>query len=177
MKYSRGVICVALLGAVVGCSWRRTPVQVVSDSASIMALVGDWEGDYSSTETGRNGTISFHLATAKDTAYGDVFMIPRAEPARVVDQDRVRDAYVRVQGPAEPLKIRFVRLESGHVSGILDEYKDPTCGCTLITTFDGNFRDANTIEGTFTTRGTTAGHQPAAGRWKVTRQRLSRRPN
>ena len=171
MKHLRGLMLVASLGAVAGCSWKQSPVQLIGDSASIVALVGSWDGDYSSAETGRAGTISFRLASEKDTAYGDVFMVPRAQPRAGVDPDRARDGHANVPATAEPLKIRFVRLESGRVSGTLDPYKDPNCGCTLITTFDGGFTNRNTIEGTFYTRGTDAGHQATAGRWKVTRQR------
>jgi hypothetical protein len=33
----------------------------------------------------------------------------------------------------QPLAIRFVFVTSDEVSGVLDPYRDPDCGCTLTT--------------------------------------------
>lgn len=79
--------------------------------------------------------------------------------------------------PAQPtnelLTIRFVRVDGGRVSGALDPYHDPVCGCPLETTFTGRLVDASTIEGTFVSRG-PPGHRTANGRWRVTRSKESR---
>ena len=60
------VVSVTVLTA---CAWKRTPVPVISDSGSTALLVGAWSGEYSSRDTGRSGSITFEMATEKDTAY------------------------------------------------------------------------------------------------------------
>lgn len=151
------------------CSWRRTPVPVISDAESVAALVGNWAGEYSSGQTGRSGNITFQLASDKDTAYGDVIMIPRAQAVQIPTRDPSQVSAARPQAAAEPLAIRFVRMEGGIVYGTLSPYNDPECGCRVTTTFTGQFTSPNTIEGKYTTRGTDFGHAASEGRWKVTR--------
>ena len=160
------LLCLVVASA---CSLRQTPVPVISDAGSTAALVGDWAGEYSSSQTGRSGSITFQLASQKDTAYGDVIMIPRTQAVQIPTRDPSQVSGVRPQAAAEPLTIRFVQLEGGTVSGTLSPYKDPECGCPVTTTFTGKFTGPNTIEGKYTTRGTGFGHIPAEGIWKVTR--------
>jgi len=131
---------------------------------------GTWSGQYSSEETGRSGSITFELASAKDTAYGDVLMVPRTHAVPPVPSEHPALPITQANNPSEPLTIRFVRMSGGSVSGTLDPYNDPDCGCRVITTFAGRFTDSTTIEGTYSTQGTGIGHQPSAGQWKVTRQ-------
>jgi len=64
-----------------------------------------------------------------------------------------------------------LRKEGGNLSGTLDPYQDPDCVCTVITTFQGTFRDARTIEGTFSTVPSKPGGKVTGGKWKVTRVR------
>ena len=65
------------------------------------------------------------------------------------------------------LRIAFVRVAGGAVSGTLDPYTDPDCKCTVQTTFTGTLR-GTTIEGTFVTRGSQLPNEQS-GRWRVTR--------
>jgi hypothetical protein len=169
MTYKKTAMVLTLAAATMACGWRRTPVPVLADSESIAALVGNWVGEYSSSETGRSGSITFDLASAKDTAYGDVVMVPRVQAAQFPIQGRPETAGPRPQAASEPLRIRFVRLEGGRISGTLAPYIDPDCGCRVVTTFDGRFINPNTIEGKYTTRGSELYHETASGRWKVTR--------
>ena len=168
MKTLRHSLMLVLLIAS-ACSWRRTPVPVLSESGSVTALVGDWDGEYSSNQTGRSGSITFQLANEKDTAYGDVIMIPRSQAVQVPTHDPSQISGTRPPIATEPLTIRFVRMEGDIVSGTLSPYNDPECGCRVITTFTGKLTSPNTIEGKYTTRGASLGHVPAEGRWKVTR--------
>jgi hypothetical protein len=170
MRHDKSIAMIALALSAVACGWRRTPVPVISDSYSIRALVGNWSGLYSSEETGRSGSIMFELASDKDTAYGDVVMIPRSNVVASFSSEHPGTAITPVQKPGEPLTIRFVRMSGGSVSGTLAPYDDPDCACRVVTTFAGRFTDANTIEGTYLTQGTSIGYQPSAGQWKVTRQ-------
>ena len=170
MKYSRIAVLVALASVATACSPKQTPVPLVVTSGSVAALVGDWAGEYSSTETGRSGSIMFQLSSVGDTAHGDVVMVPRMRALQVPAQERQPIA-ADARALPEPLTIRFVQLDGGRVSGSLAPYADPACGCTVNTTYEGRFTDADTIEGTYRTLGVRPGHEPTAGRWKVTRQR------
>ena len=67
----RGATLAALLLGT-GCSYQGTPVPVAGDTN---LLAGEWDGTYSSQETGRAGSIIFHLKAGTDSAYGDVLMI------------------------------------------------------------------------------------------------------
>jgi hypothetical protein len=49
------------------------------------------------------------------------------------------------------LRIRFVRVDGGKVSGTLQPYRDPDCGCSVYTTFEGTV-EGDVIEGTFVAR-------------------------
>lgn len=171
MRYNKSIAMIILAASALGCGWRRTPVPVISDSGSVEALVGTWSGLYNSEETGRSGSIVFELASNKDTAYGDVLMVPKTNvipPVPTAEHPGM--PITQAQKPGQPLTIRFVRMSGGSVTGVLDPYNDPDCGCRVVTTFAGRFTDSNTIEGTYSTKGTSIGHQPSAGQWKVTRQ-------
>jgi len=169
MRNLERAIVLALLLPVAACTWRRTPVPLLSDSGSTALLVGSWAGDYSSAETGRSGNISFELASEKDTAYCDVVMIPKIQTFRVATQEHPEVRMVRPETLTEPLRIRFIRLGEGRLTGRLDPYTDPECGCQVSTTFEGRFTNDNVIEGTYVTKGDGV-YQTTSGRWKVQRE-------
>jgi hypothetical protein len=169
MKYPRIAIALAMTLAVAACGWRRTPVPIVSETGSTALLVGSWAGEYSSPQTGRSGSISFDLASEKDTAYCDVVMIPKAQTFRITSLERPDVPLARPEILSEPLRIRFIRLGEGRLTGTLEPYTDPECGCKVTTTFQGRFTSQNVIEGTYTTKSEGV-HQETAGRWKVTRE-------
>jgi hypothetical protein len=162
-------ITLALLAslATLACASKPQAIPLSADPQNLNALVGNWSGDYNSDVTGRSGSIVFKLSAGKDTAFGDVVMVPRA--ATQVQASPDRGQTVAVQPSSQVLSIRFARLEGGSVSGVMNPYTDPSCGCTVQTTFTGKLTDTDTIEGTFTTSGSGL---PVAqtGRWKVKRQ-------
>jgi hypothetical protein len=140
---------------------------VVADQAGLLQLAGEWHGYYDSPVVDRRGTIIFKLEAGRDTANGDVTMVPRGwtRPLGPADHPAAaaRDAPV-----PEVLRIRFVRVEYGVVSGTLQPYKDPDCGCAVYTTFTGRLLE-DVIEGTFTAR---PAHGPAyEGSWRVQRKK------
>jgi hypothetical protein len=154
-------VSLATLGA---CGGSPAPVPLVGQPAEVSQLAGEWYGEYSSAESGRNGSIVFKLTAGSDTATGDVVMTPRMPAQSVTGQPPVGQ-----QVPvAQALTIRFVRVAAGEVSGALAPYTDPTCGCTLHTTFVGRLR-ADTLQGTYTSL-----HEQTRnvqhGRWRVVRQ-------
>ena len=157
---------VFLMVALSACSASRSPVPLVAASPDVSALVGEWAGDYSSAESGRSGSISFTLRSARDTAFGDVIMIPAAG-ARPLMPYRQQSPGVNQTPETTVLTIRFVRVQEGLVSGTLDPYADPQTGARLFTTFSGELK-GNTIDGTYTTR--LPSGETQTGRWSVQRR-------
>ena len=163
-RHSLSLLLAALATA---CVSSPAPVPVVGAAVDLALLAGEWSGTYESPATERRGTIIFNLDAGRDTAHGDVTMIPRGwtqplgpaqDPAAVA-----RDAPI-----PEVLKIRFVRLEGGKLSGTLDPYRDPDSGGAVYTTFTGTLKD-DIIEGTFTAR--PADGRPYNGTWRATRKK------
>ena len=132
-----------------------------------MALAGEWDGTYEADDGSRGGSIDFHLKAGQDTATGDVLMVP-------TDWGRPVEAYDRPAGavadgtPPRTLTIRFVRVQGGQVSGRLDPYRDPSCGCRLLTTFRGQLKD-DKLAGTYETYHEEAG-RTVTGKWRAERK-------
>jgi hypothetical protein len=149
------------------CAANQTPVPVVGSSADITALAGEWVGDYSSTQSGRSGSITFTLRAAADSAFGDVVMIPVGwgRPLAPWRGETPPTAPPRPQ--PEVLTINFVRVEQGHVTGTLAPYADPQTGERLVTTFARTL-SGNTITGTYATR--LPSGETQTGRWTAQRK-------
>jgi hypothetical protein len=149
------------------CAARQTPVPVVGTARDVATLAGEWVGDYSSSESGRSGSITFTLRAAGDSAFGDVVMIPVGWGRPLVPWrgQNTPDAAARPQ--SEVLTINFVRVEQGLVSGTLLPYADPQTGERLVTTFGGELK-GSTITGTYTTH--LPSGQTQTGRWTVQRK-------
>lgn len=155
-----GLVVATLAG--LGCSWQGTPVPISGDLAG---LAGEWEGMYSSVETGRSGTLSFKLDAATDSAFGDVWMgAPEPQNPRQHDAPQMVTARPRT---AEALTIAFVRSEPGRVAGRLEVYRDPVTGERLFTQFDG-VQKGNEFHGTYQTRNDATG-RVALGEWTARR--------
>jgi hypothetical protein len=137
------------------------PAPVVPVGGSdVSALEGRWEGEYSSPDTGRTGSIVFEFKAGK-VGRGDVLMVPKGAYAATPGPDALKSM-------PQVLQISFVNAEGGVVKGTMDSYEDPSCACQVETTFVGRVT-GDTIEGTFATA--PIGKEPiSAGRWKMTRQ-------
>ena len=146
------------------------PVPLAGTARDVAALAGRWEGSYSSAATGRSGSISFTLSATGDSAFGDVIMIPRGlgRPLQALDRQGPTGA-AGTQPQSAVLTISFVRVAGGRVTGRLAPYADPETGTQLSTTFEGRL-DGDTIEGSYTTRGSDTGDSQT-GQWKVTRRK------
>jgi len=156
--------CTLLFAA---CAANQPSVPLVGRSADVAALAGEWTGEYSSTESGRSGSISFTLRAASDSAFGDVVMIP-AGWGRPLAPWRGENNPSAAQRPmSEVLTINFVRVEQSRVNGTLAPYADPQTGVRLLTTFSGAL-SGNTISGTYTTR--LPSGETQTGRWSVQRK-------
>ena len=153
--------------AIAGCASRPPEIELTASDFDLNPLVGEWRGNYSSTETGRSGTIAFTLRAAESAASGNVVMLPWADSSFAANHAPVDPSIPNVR---EILTIHFVRKEGSNVVGTLDPYRDPLCACQVITTFQGAFRDRSTIEGTYTTvPASSSGRRSTGGSWKVTR--------
>lgn len=163
------VIAIALItiGSQAACRTTAPSVQVLAPRAELASLVGEWVGEYSSAESGRSGSIVFRLAAGADSATGDVVMTPRGSGEPLSANEPPGGGVTRPS--PQPLRIRFVRLESGAVSGTLEPYQDPELGIRLSTIFTGTL-DGDSIRGTFTT--TSGGELSRAqhGQWHATRR-------
>lgn len=162
----RSVATMAVISSLLaGCRAAVAPVPV---QGTIDQLVGEWSGEYASTETGRRGSILFHLEPGRDTATGDVLMTP----------DRgynVPSAAER--NPDEPwwksstqvLQISFVRCDRDEVSGFMKPYVDPETGELTYTDFVG-YISGDTLRGTYVAFVETA-RRRTGGSWMVVRVR------
>ncbi|HEY8832819.1 MAG TPA: hypothetical protein VIM21_09935 [Gemmatimonadaceae bacterium] len=161
------VIAAGATLAIAGCAPRHQPeIELTASDFDLNPLVGEWRGNYSSAETGRNGTIAFTLRAAESAASGNVVMLPPADSSFAANHAPVDPS---IPNTREVLTIHFVRKEGSNVVGTLDPYLDPVCACQVITTFQGAFRDRSTIEGIYTTAPAKSGSKATSGNWKVTR--------
>ena len=155
---------VVLLGLVAACSANPSPVPVQASAADRDHLAGRWEGTYESQETGRSGSIVFNLDAGRDTASGDVVMVPAERDRRSYQTDRSLPRSPQM-APAEVIPIRFVRVRGDRVTGRLEAYRAPECDCQATTTFTGR-REGDRISGTHVTE--AEGLRRTRGRWQVT---------
>jgi hypothetical protein len=157
---------IALLVALAACRYDPSHVPIEGRTEDIARLAGTWEGEYSSVESGRTGSITFTVLAGQDTALGDVLMVPA-----VGDPYRAADAHLpehreHVRSP-ELLHIRFVRVDGGILRGELEPYVAPDCRCVVTTVFRGVLT-GDRIEGQYVTRGPGVLQE---GRWKMVRRR------
>jgi hypothetical protein len=144
------------------------PVSVDANQKDLNALAGSWWGDYFSGSTGRTGSIRFTLNAEEGAVYGTVLMFPQGRSSSMEPANRSGSASADTPRGGQPLSIRFIVIEDGVVSGTLEPYKDPDCGCLLSTTFTGRIH-GDVIQGTFVSHG-GPGRLTQDGRWKVTRK-------
>jgi hypothetical protein len=159
----RYLVVLALAGvalSVTDCATGKPPeTEVTASDFDLEPLVGEWRGDYTNPGARRSGTIAFRLRAGESSATGKVVLIPGKADTLVAAAAMARSV----------ININFMRKEGNKVTGTLDPYIDPTCACRVTTNFEGSFKDARTIEGTFTTVPTQSGAQITGGKWKVTR--------
>jgi hypothetical protein len=162
----RRLVFVALLGVGAACRYQPSPVTLRGSPPEIAALAGEWGGEYSGAQSGRSGSISLRIAAGGDTAYGDVVMVSNTGQRPVAAHgEREHLAHAR---SADVLRISFVRVAQGRVTGVLEPYVAPDCQCRVTTSFSGTIQ-GDVVEGTFTTRG--SGGLEQSGRWRVSRGR------
>jgi len=160
----RVTILAALAVMAMGCHTRLDPVPVTGVHTEVEQLIGEWSGDYASSESRRSGAIFFQITAHGDSAYGDVLMPVAAGDVgpRPVDLLTGHEQHVRSN---ELLSIKFVRVASEAVQGELEPYIAPDCDCVARTMFYGTVR-GNEISGSYLT---TTDRGTQRGEWRVRR--------
>ena len=163
------LLLTALAAVSLACATKPTPVMISGDASSRASLAGKWSGEYQSPSTGRSGSIVFNLSPSGEAASGDVVMIPAGYGKALMPYSQSSSAGSTMQNTntSQVLTIKLVRVTGDTVSGVLDAYRDPQCDCPVETTFTGRL-NGDTIDGTFSTRGTQA-NAPQTGTWRVKR--------
>lgn len=161
MRLLLGSLAVLSLAA---CAGTPAPVRLQGEPAAISSLAGLWEGEYRGQMPGSRGTITFSMTADGEGAYGDVTMFgPRGQLLAAADPLEQHRAHI---SSPQSLRVDFVRVGLGGVTGTLEPYTSPECACVVTTTFHGTVV-ADTISGSYTshdTRGTTE------GTWRVIRR-------
>jgi hypothetical protein len=161
-------VSIGILLALVSASCSSPPppvVPVMANAPATKALAGTWEGEYSSEQTQRSGTIRFQLAAESDSAHGDVVMFPKPEPRRASGNE-VKGAPVDDAAP-QTLSINFVMATGDTVFGLMDPYEEKP-GSVLVTRFTGLIR-GDRIAGEYETRNLNTA-QTTTGKWSVRRK-------
>ncbi len=158
----------ALVPLVAACN--SAPVQPVpmrGAAADIAALAGEWDGTYESDDGERRGSIDFHVRGESDTAFGDVVMIPQGFGRQLEARER-RPGESLDETTPPPLLIRFVAISGGEVSGEMESYFDPVCGCRKTAVFRGRLT-GDTLRGKYHTYRELGG-PPDTGTWRAERK-------
>lgn len=165
MRGSRTLIALVTTVLVAGCHNQPMPVTLEGSVSEIRAMAGDWDGRFTGTTSGREGSISFRVSTSGDSASGDVLMTSytgqRMRAAHPMEEHHAHAPSMEV------LRIVFVHLAGGRVSGELEPYIAPDCECRVTTRFDGVVQ-GDVIRGTYVTLGAPGGEQ--GGTWEMRRR-------
>jgi hypothetical protein len=147
------------------CAANPAPVPLVGTAGDLTSLAGEWSGQYSAIETGRSGIVTFSLQAGRDTAFGDVIMMPEQASGRWTEPTAPG---VTARYAPTAVAIQFVRVRGNEVSGSIRPYVSPVCDCFLTTTFRGVLR-GDRIDGDFVSRDGDNGLILQHGTWWVER--------
>jgi hypothetical protein len=159
------VVCLILSGC--GAS-TAPPVHMVGESADLHALAGEWHGTFRNTQMKRGGQVDFKMSATSDSAFGEVVMYTERPSEPIWARSGGANNVGGVNNTASMWqRIRFVRVESGYVSGEMEPMFEPACQCQTVARFLGRLK-GSVIEGTFTTR-SLDGRFESNGSWRVER--------
>jgi hypothetical protein len=165
-KYTSALGVTAML-ALAACRYTPSTVPMEGSPRDIARLAGTWDGEYSSVASGRTGSITFTIAAGKDTALGDVVMIPEhGQPLHAADAETWK--HREHARSSELLRVTLIRVDGGVLRGELEPYIAPDCQCHVTTVFRGGL-NGDKIDGQYVTR--AAGGLVQEGRWSVTRRK------
>jgi hypothetical protein len=136
--------------SLVGCAGSLNTFPVKGKDTELAKVKGNWEGEYTSPDTGRSGTISFTLDLGHATGEGEVLMDVPGEPA------------------PRSLRIASMHVDGSEVKGRLRRYTDPACNCQVDTEFSGVVV-GETIDGTFVIKPVGKDVVAGGGTWHAER--------
>lgn len=166
----RSLVVLTLIFGATACRYQPTPVPLLGERADISALQGEWSGEYTSLDSRRSGSITLTIRAGTDTAFGEVVMTaPSGQAVRAADDPRVHSTH---SPSTDVLRIAFVRIIGGMVSGELEPYIAPDCRCVVTTVFQGTAR-SNSVNGEYFTR--DAGGLRQQGTWSAARRLIASR--
>lgn len=151
------------------CSTVPPAVPVSAVGASMIALHGEWVGDFQYSDTDVNGAIHFVLDARGDSAVGDVLRFGPQRSNQVVDRMQPHGRVMHT-GRNQNVRIPFIRAAGGQLYGELEPYWDADCECEARADFSGDIAD-EVISGSFSSY---RNGPPQRGKWKVERQAGSR---
>lgn len=143
-------------------------VPVQGGVGDLRLLVGDWEGEFTSTRDARRGRIAFSLLAGRDTAYGRVSMRGPTPPPGCTDA--VSRATESESTGEIVLALGRVNVGAPSVGGWLRPYRDPELGCWMDTWFEGVIR-GDTLEGMYFSHPSDIAKSVRLGTWWVARRR------
>jgi hypothetical protein len=124
-------------------------IEMNGKSTDIIQLAGTWEGEFEGSEN-QQAKVAFAMNVNRRNAH------KASVRASVADETK-----------PQPLKVSYVRVRGGEISGTLAPYIDPVCMCTARTTFTGViFGDV--IRGTFVTNMPSV-DKKRTGAWSMSR--------
>lgn len=160
----------AALFLLAGCTSSAPPVALVGSSSDLQQLAGNWHGTFRNTELKRGGQIDFRMSAATDSAYGEVTMYTERPDQPIWNRppgvDGVTNSGPSAQAPVW-MRIRFVRVEGGYVSGQMEPVFEPRCNCWTMAKFIGRLKDGH-MEGSYTSR-SRDGLFESSGSWQADR--------
>jgi hypothetical protein len=134
----------ALVVVAAACGGSQKDIAVKGEDSELIAIAGDWVGEYQGRDSGRSGPVRFSLQLGRHVAEGEVFM-----------------------GGETPLKIQFIEVDGRQLKGTIAPYTDPNCSCEVSTSFLGT-RTNDEVSGTFETK---VKDTIQTGTWKVARKK------
>ncbi len=167
------VALAVIAGGVSGCSSSPPPgpsVAMQGTKSSLSQLVGRWEGEYSSVQTGRSGSIVFEFKSGSATGHGDVLMWPKGSKTPISPSASGQLTEEQLRTMPQMLAISFVEATGGYLTGTMDPYIDPDCQCEVRTTFAGSI-DGDFIVGQFSIERWDKKGTPAKGTFKAQRKK------
>ena len=151
---------------IAGCgSYSAPPVQLAGDPASMGALRGTWHGTFRNTQLRRRGQVDFRMKADADSAFGEVVMYTDS-PSQPI-WNRPTTGPSGTHEVSTWLRIRFVRVEGGLVSGEMEPFFEPRCQCYTTARFVGRLHGTK-IDGSYTTR-SADGRFESSGSWEAER--------
>jgi hypothetical protein len=159
----RTIAALLTLGALAACRYRPSYFPVHGTTGDRSRLVGEWYGELTSMSTDRTGLIDFRFEPGRDSASGDVTILPRAALQQAWHQEN--HPHHRAAAPTA-LRIRLLRVDAATVEGFVEPFQDPDCGCTVATRFHGVVH-GDSMTGEYVSRG---GWVSREGTWRMRRR-------